>query len=303
MDAAFVKVRVHLAIYDKRREREQRRDLLDALANMTTIVTTADRPEKIELIGQYRQDLVSVRELLQRQIDPAVRKAGAELFKSLPIPNKVPLNLTMIFRDFIKGVTYFQHQDDNTRHQPVYHRLYACGPYSHDKTFKQCTATMTKDERRRRRAIGETCYIERAIYNKIYEHEMAEMVGKTIVNIPVDAGHYHQEKEAYADYASCCPGCDVQVDVEFGLLGPVMVTLRKYKFKKLIATETYRKNIVNTGNGGIGWKYDDLVQCTKQVKTLSYFKVQAFEVETKWLRTKTAEDIASSESSRTQKTV
>jgi hypothetical protein len=296
--AIFEELRIALAIYQRNPGKLEKKELIGAILNMHRLVKTAHMPERIELISQYRNELVSIKKTLTvigSKHDASIRKPGIALFEDLPISNHVPLNLTSIFREFIKGITYFKDQEETAN--PIYHRLYSCGPFSENKSHRnmnnKCILRLSRAERKKRHIAGETCYIERIIYNRIYAHEMAEMVDTTIKPIPVDAGHVQSENEAYLDYVSCCREWDMKVVLDFNLLGAVGVTIKRLKKNRIVSEETYTRTIIPTGFGGVGWKYDDLVHCTKTAGTQTFFKVQTYNRQRDWrlLQAATTDDL------------
>ena len=61
--------------------------------------------------------------------------------------NKDFVNIPNIFRDFVKGITYFKYQESNET--PIYHRLYSCGEKGsafYDQLHK-CTEQMDSIKR------------------------------------------------------------------------------------------------------------------------------------------------------------
>ena len=66
-------------------------------------------------------------------------------------------NVTLIFNEFIKGMTYFSYQQKEINKHPIYHRLFSCGDGSHSfrNNFNRCNDKNKKDAQRRIK----TCYI------------------------------------------------------------------------------------------------------------------------------------------------
>jgi hypothetical protein len=81
-----------------------------------------------------------------------------EYFKFLP---------TIIFNEFVKGITYFQ--DDHNVDNPVYHRDASCGDKKLNSNQKfSIDITNSNISKLRKKKLTKTCYLERLIYDKIY---------------------------------------------------------------------------------------------------------------------------------------
>jgi hypothetical protein len=68
--------------------------------------------------------------------------------KILKLNNYIPLGITHVFEDFIKGITYFNDEIENVKKIPIYHRSASCGNSSEDfkKKYLQCYNTNTPEE-------------------------------------------------------------------------------------------------------------------------------------------------------------
>lgn len=288
LENAFMDTRIKLAYYQRIQTQVHRRALLVALNSFIDIVSSVEPQDIIELVQEYRQELSSMQKTFRTIGDAsavAVRQRGSYLFTLIKMSNNPPTNMTIMFGEFVKGVTYFETQDVG---MPVYHRLYSCGPKAHTKPFRDgntiCLPATDSSEKARRKLVAETCYIERLIYNQIYEHENAHIFNGSIENTEQDRGHHKAIYEANKDFVTCCKRCSIHVNLDFNALGPISVTIKRYSNNRLRSTETYNRAILHTGRLGIGWKYDALVSCTRTVGTREYIKFQSFNLEGPWVR-------------------
>jgi hypothetical protein len=103
----------------------------------------------------------SLKELSQ---NPKIRSMYDKIFqKTLCVPSNQPLQITLVFNDFIKGITYFQ-QEGISNTVPLYHRLTSCGP-KNNKSFREhynhCHESMEKTHKKHVKNYITNCYIER----------------------------------------------------------------------------------------------------------------------------------------------
>lgn len=189
--------------------------------------------------------------------------------KILKIGKVVPLGITLLFEQFLKGITYFANQESNVT--PIYHRLDACGPGNEAfrKTYLQCTQSMPKEKRRNVQRRIETCYKERLIYNKMWLHEKHAQNTEHI---------YQIEMVAKSDFHSCFPNVDIEVDVVFDGHMPVELTVMRNVRGKMVSKETYVKKI----RRGAKSDYIPIVECMRTTSEFVYVKTQGYNCSRKW---------------------
>lgn len=183
-----------------------------------------------------------------------VKRPGAK-FGNLP---------TKVFNEFIKGISYFA--TESVIESPVYHRESSCGTkeldikakfkrrmgYSHD-------AGLLNMEHVRQ------CYIERLIYDAIYEAVLHRQ------NIP----HLVEKERMSRIYTDMYPGSQLRVYIShFAGTPPIFPT-------RLIITDgidLYRPNYEEEY-----FKDGGLVRCSKLENGQMFHKFQTFEKEMPWL--------------------
>lgn len=153
---------------------------------------------------------------LQR-MKPIIAKYDRSLHDK--IYNKLKLSrytshATVIFEEFIKGITFFENEKED-KAVPIYHRLYACGPYAdtHRQGNLICTSDLSKDELKRRRPLIERCYVERLIYDEIYKYYTLHFPSKN-ESPTQDEGHLFRMKLTLEDFHSCFPDTEITVQIE-----------------------------------------------------------------------------------------
>jgi len=110
-------------------------------------------------VGEYAKLYLS-KEVIAKYARPQINKLFSILKISKPksIFLKVP---AQILAKFLKGITYFENES-NLREWPVYHRDESCGT----KLENVYTKFGTEDKKH----LLEKCYIERLIFDSIYQH-------------------------------------------------------------------------------------------------------------------------------------
>jgi hypothetical protein len=142
---------------------------------------------------------------------------------------------TAIFAEFVKGITFFQSDVTPTLETPAYHRPLSCG--SGDLTFREkfvIDASMSDIVVNRRKRALRTCYIERMVYNNIYEYVLDKQ----------DTGHRVELQQLERLYQDYYPGHKLTVDTNIGIgqLTPTfLIILDSYDDNKFHVEETYEK--------------------------------------------------------------
>lgn len=236
-------------------------------------ISSTSKEERIEHLSIHKHDmLIRVKKFMSNE--PAFRSLHDKIFsKTLNVNNRTPITVTRIFAEVIKGVTYFQNENNKIFQDPIYHRLTSCGPY-HDKTFKdvfqQCKPSMTKKKRSRVKKLIQRCYTERLIYNEIFIHET--------LHESQDSGHKKRLEETKKDFLSCFPAMDIKVTLSsyIGIL-PRVINVQMFKNGKCISTETYTKDVISGMT-----LYEEQINCELYINNVKKAKVQSFEKEKRW---------------------
>lgn len=193
---------------------------------------------------------------------------------------KLPNGITIVFEEFVKGITYFSDEQDNFSYIPIYHRLTSCG-VGNDAfraLYHTCTPQMDAETKKQIQKRISTCYIERLIYDKLY-------TAYTTNNLQ-DEGHEHRLDITKADFKTCFPSIDFSIDIQYDQHMPVRLVVNVFQHENLIATEFYTKSIIHDTNSPDIKKYSAVVECyCTTYQATKYIKYQAFEVKNKWKET------------------
>jgi len=137
------------------------------------------KEEKTEIVKNYEIDLYRFHDTLcgtfakaryKKLKETIFRSNHDKIFGAIGIKNpqtKFQYIVTRIFNEFVKGITFFQSEEDIGN--PVYHRSDSCGDSNTDRSVK-----FTKDPSdldvtyAHKKKVVKMCYVERLIYNAIY---------------------------------------------------------------------------------------------------------------------------------------
>ena len=197
----------------------------------------------------------------------------------LDMKSKVP-RATLIFEEFIQGITYFKRHDDAS--QPVYHRLMSCGNGSDSfrRLHQQCQEIMTRSGRNDIKTRIMTCYIERLIYDELFKEYSLKFNTEVVEQ---DNGHKHRLELTNQDFKTCFPNINIEIVLEYDQHLPIKITIIKHLHNMISSIETYEKSI----------RFDDFQQkryssdvvCFKETNgknNIKYMKIQGFIQEMPW---------------------
>lgn len=227
------------------------------LKRFHSLLQKATQPELSNLKITYNSELFYIK----YHIATLFRSWHDNIFINILDIKKMPQNATHIFEEFIKGITYFSDEIDQAH--PIYHRLYSCGPYqdTHRQGNLICFDTLTDEEIKRRKPLIERCYIERLIYNEIYNLESLHFP-KGNEEPTQDDGHLFRLDLTRQDYETCFPGCNIEVKVSYmNEKFPLMLTITKTHKNSKQTTHTWKKSLKDTSIVG-GPHYENFVEYT-----------------------------------------
>lgn len=190
--------------------------------------------------------------------------------------SKTPSTVTKLFEEFIKGITYFRHQNDPSNPVPIYHRFYSCGNHL------ICAMGLSAVEKKRRRALIERCYLERLIYDVLFRHETLHFPLNTEnVEHKQNEGHMFRMDLTREDYETCFKGHSVEVDIEYSGRFPLTLKVTRKKNGKVLYVEEYTHEL--RGGSSVIALYTGLVVCKRVLANGKvYVKTQGYTMEGDW---------------------
>jgi hypothetical protein len=207
--------------------------------------------QKNALLNAYYGDVLKLKELL-----PKGNSYHRKLFNDQFNVDKFPSHVSIIFENFVKGITYFAHEKDVNDVFPIYHRMYSCGP-ARNKTYRLgnlvCLDNIDKKEIKRRKSLIERCYIERLIFNELYINETLFYPEKGTNDNKQNEGHLYRLDLTKQDFESCFPKTSITVKIKYNLQVPVELEIKKIhgngcvilKFTKDISIGSFGQKIYN----------------------------------------------------------
>jgi len=249
----------------KETEKELYANLYSLENKLNTYINENNRNIIDIFLDQYYIFLVDLQKGINIINSKAARQYNNNIFqKILSMKGTKPSRASLIFAEFIKGISYFKDEESNIF--PIYHRLGSCGP---NNNLKEMQCSFDKNNKLIKYIIKK-CYLERLIYNKIYLIE--DLNGSTN---GLDKAHIDIINDHKKIYKSCYPGSDIEVNIEYNLNLPTILTIYYKKSNKTII-ETYNK-LTKLDPLYNYWKYDDnIVICNKTINNKNYCKVQDY---------------------------
>jgi hypothetical protein len=184
-----------------------------------------------------------------------LRSMYDKLFIKINVKNNLA---TFIFKNFIKGITYFQYQENGYIKDPVYHRLFSCGDgkNSFRNKFNICNSTlMNKIELKNVSKKIKTCFLERLIYEKIFLKYMFKLNNKAYYNKnSQDEGHTVWLKQTNNDFNTCFPNINIKIKIKYTDLFPTYLIVVWILNNKIIYIEEYFKFIEINKDGNVSYK-------------------------------------------------
>lgn len=156
------------------------------------------------------------------------------------------LNISVIFKRFVLGITLFDDHCDGELGWPVYHRGQSCGPKvgaeeqsAYFDAKMRCSRTQDNNEVVERRKRVWNCYLERQIYDQL---------SKRYTEYGQDVGHVHEATNKVRYLFLDCFGhsAEMKVGVSFdeNLNMPIALHV-SYTTPELHRREHYRKHLAH----------------------------------------------------------
>jgi len=156
----------------------------------------------------------------------------------------LPLGITRVFEEFIKGITYFQKEEENKKKIPIYHRAASCGDSSNSfrKKYLQCYNENLEENLEEKKSHIFKCYLERLIYDDMYKNLTLHFPGKLENNeTKQNQGHLFQLGERAKNFNSCFIGVKLKIKIYYENNFPSVLIIEFIKDDVVVKKETYMK--------------------------------------------------------------
>lgn len=174
----------------------------------------------------------------------------------------IPLGITIVFEEFIKGITYFNDEMENKKKIPIYHRMASCGNSSENfiKKYLQCYNNNIEEDKDIKKTHIFKCYLERLIYDNMYK-ELTLHFPKTINNEhKQNNGHVYQLSKRAKNFNKCFLGLEINIQIYYENNFPIYLIVEYYEKKQKIKEEKYLKTTYIDEYGNT--RYSDYVYYT-----------------------------------------
>jgi hypothetical protein len=169
--------------------------------------------------------------------------------------NKTPSDF---FNEFIKGITYFENENPIEEDKLNYHRLKSCGS-SRLKADEKFSSEESKQQVKK-------CYIERMIYDKLYEYYLHEQ----------NTAHKHELRKMMNYYITYFPLEDIKIEIKYNDQREPYQLIINEKMKDKSIKHIYTKE----------WNSES-VDCKLVIKMNNtkryYSKINTFQRENPWI--------------------
>ena len=197
-------------------------------------------------IDKHIDELRQIKHFLLERKDKKSRSAHDKIFtKILKIDKYIPLGITQVFEDFIKGITYFSDELENKKKIPIYHRSASCGNSSKDfkKKYLQCYEYDNEFTLQTKKKHIHKCYLERLIYDKIYLNSILHFPTNLNNELKQNNGHIFQLEERAKNFNECFLGLKMEIEIFYELDLPSSLIIKYIKDGNIEKTEQYYKMI------------------------------------------------------------
>lgn len=156
----------------------------------------------------------------------------------------IPLGITQVFEEFVKGITFFSNEVENIKKIPIYHRSASCGSSSEDfkKKYLQCYNTNEPEEIEQKQKHIFKCYLERLIYDDMFR-TLTLHIPTTLNNqeLKQNKGHLFQLSSRGNNFNKCFLGMNIDINIDYINNFPVVLKIFYRKDSKCYKKETFEK--------------------------------------------------------------
>jgi hypothetical protein len=191
-------------------------ELQDGLATLLEIVQRMRIEQRKKFKMQNDGVLRETKNILARSRNPHLRSYHDRIFTNLlGYPIRTPMQVTEIYDAFVKGIFTFQGED--SIEYPSYHRDRACGPKANPnyKATHTCKVSNSAHTIKNNKRMIENCYIERQLYDKMFNHYNLLFDPRGDGTSSQNDGHINMLHDVRVDFESCFPNVAINVEIFF----------------------------------------------------------------------------------------
>ena len=192
------------------------------------------------LIDRNYSDLNKLRNILLGLKTNEGRSVSDKIFiKILKFESHSPLGITIVFENYIKGITYFSEEKENKSQIPIYHRAASCG--NKKKDFREMLKNNFIDEEEKKKHVKK-CYLERLIYDDMYR-EMSMYFPSDLKNngVKQNKGHLFQLTQRKKNYYNYYLEEEIKIEILYENNFPILLTIYYMKNEEIKRIERFLK--------------------------------------------------------------
>lgn len=188
------------------------------------------------LIDRNYTDLKKLREIL---LGIKTNEGRSISDKILKFESHMPLGITIVFENFIKGITYFSYEKENKDKIPIYYRASSCG--NKKNNFRDLLKNNLINEEIKKSHIKK-CYLERLIYDDMYRQMTFHFPSKlNNQELKQNKGHEYQLTERAKNYYNYYLEEDIKIEIFYENHFPILLIINYIKNNDIIKIERYLK--------------------------------------------------------------
>jgi hypothetical protein len=198
----------------------------------------------------------------------------------LKMDKYIPLGITFVFEEFIKGITYFSNEMENKKKMPIYYRAASCGNSNTEfkKKYLECYNDDLPDDIEIKKKHILKCYLERLIYDDMYKN--------LILHHETNVLNTYQLTESGKNFNSCFLGIELKIEIlydnrfPYNLLvyyikkGKINNLTNEFKKEDIIKIESFAKITYIDYYGNTHYHDDLLYRCDEN--NIKYSRIQEF---------------------------
>jgi hypothetical protein len=252
-------------------------DITEFIASMNKLITIINANKNLDYNDFIMNNLDNLKKLkssiiskdfefYKKNYDSAIISNFRTIFNRIFTPIKYKeiiidkeYLITEIFTEFVKGITYFKKEEQELR-RPIYHRDKSCGTKNLMTIYKfrKTLYGPTQDK------MVERCYIERIIYDKLYNH---------ILHIQ-DFEHEFELLTVSRIFQDYFPNIRLNISIDYSdIYYPTKLTIiiKNANNDKIIEKYEYIKN-----------KNSKIINGHMVINNQHYHKIQTYDLEEEW---------------------
>lgn len=276
---SFQDVLTQLRTYIQNGQQGQAKEFVSALDRFKIELNTIPTYYIFSFVKQQYTNLHTLYNATKDSGNKALKQLSTDIFQKYLLSSDFSVQpITQIFKEFVRGITFFVDNEHYSNSEPIYHRSASCGSFFDITSLHYNSQVHGIVER------IEKCLIERLIFDAIFK-QLTLYFPKIGTDEPSqDVKHTKMLFDMLTRYRMC-PGKDsidvyVDVDVDENNI-PYRVTITKRLSNVDIEEEIYVKTYVLAKNGNK--LYNNKVSCFMRKNKVEYFqKTQSFEKEQAW---------------------